>query len=149
MIVCASVCNAQEHTAKVVEVLPNDQFIVDIGGKHYLAINDDKTIELAKMKAELVVCKENEKRFTDKIALADANTKIAEQQRDNERIRFAGALALYEKERELRIESQQFIPHGKVGGIGGKIFNFLDGPYGQSLFKLVIPTASFIKVMQQ
>lgn len=52
-------------------------------------------------------------------------------------------------ERQLRIEAQQFIPHGKVNGVGGAILNFLDGPYGQSAFKLVIPTAQFIKVMRQ
>lgn len=52
-------------------------------------------------------------------------------------------------ERQLRIEAQQFIPHGEVKGFGGTILKFLDGPYGQSAFKLVIPAATFIKTMNQ
>lgn len=52
-------------------------------------------------------------------------------------------------ERQLRIEAQQFIPHGEVKGIGGALLKFLDGPYGQSAFKLVIPSAQFVKVMGQ
>lgn len=141
---------AQERTARIVEVLADDQFIVEISGKEYRAINGEKAIQLAKQKIDLETCRENEKRFTDLITIEKQNVTIAQQQRDIEKLNFVHAMSLYEKERELRVEAQtQFIPHGKAGGFGGKVLNFLDSGYGQSLFKLVIPTATFIKTLKQ
>lgn len=112
-------------------------------------IGADKVAELAKGKVELATCKTNEIRFQQLVELANKDVTIANQQRDIERGNFVRVMALYEQERELRQSAMQFIPHGKVGGLGGKVLNFLDGPVGQSLFKLVIPTAQFVKVMKQ
>jgi hypothetical protein len=52
---------------------------------------------------------------------------------------------LFMGEREIRVQQQQFIPHGKAGGFGGKVLSFLDSGYGQSLFKLVVPSATFLR----
>lgn len=129
--------------------MPDGSHVIKVDGQLFRAITPAKVEELANQKDELQVCKVNETRFIDKVALADANVKIAEQERDIQKANFIHAMSLYDKERELRVETMQFIPHGKVSGFGGKFLNFLDGPAGQSLFKLVIPTAQFIKVMKQ
>lgn len=123
--------------------------IVAIDGVNYRAFTAEKVEEFANHKDELAVCKDNEKRFTDKIAIADRDVTIANQQTAIEHGNFVRVMSLYERERELRTETMQFIPHGQVGGFGGKVLRFLDGPYGQSLFKLVIPTAQAIKVFSQ
>lgn len=133
----------------VTEDLGDDQFIATFNGREYRMIGAEKVAELAKGKVELATCKSNESRFQQLIENANKDVIIAEQQRDIERGNFVRVMALYERERELRTETMQFIPHGKVSGLGGKFLNFLDGPVGQSLFKLVIPTAQFVKVMKQ
>lgn len=149
LIAFASICSAQERTAQIVEVLDNDQFIVEIGGKEYRALNGDKVIELAKQKAEVEVCRVNETKYNQLLDIAERDVKIAQQQAAIHETNWRHAMQLYTTERELRVDGQQFIPHRQMGGFGGKIFSFLDGPYGQSLFKLVIPTATFIKTVKQ
>jgi len=146
-IACASICSAQE--ARVVKALPNDQFIVEIAGKEYRAINGDKAVELAKQKVELQGCKENETRYAQLNDIAKRDVTIAQQQRDIEHANFVHAMSLYEKERELRTQAMQFIPHGNVKGFGGWLLKAIDSPYGQAAFKLVMPTAQFVKVMKQ
>lgn len=149
MICFAGVCSAQEHTAQIAEALPNDQFIVVIGGRDYIAVNRAKAQELMDQKVDLETCKANSVRQNQIIELAGRDTIIAQQQAAIEHGNFLHAMSMFETERSLRQEAQsQFIPHGKVGGFGGKLFNFLDGPYGASLFKLVLPTATFIKTMR-
>lgn len=123
--------------------------IVKVDGVSLRAFSAEKVEEFANRKDELAVCKENEGRNLQRLELAAKDVKIAEQQTAIERQRFAGAMALYEKERELRVQSMQFLPHGKVGGFGGKVLNFLDGFWGQAAFKLVIPTAQAVKVFTQ
>ena len=148
MICCVGVCSGQEHTAQIAEALPNDQFIVVIGGRDYIAVNRAKAQELMAQKIDLETCKANESRFNDLIKISDQNVTIANQKAELEHVNFVHAMQLYTTERELRVEGQRFIPHGRVNGFGGKILNFLDSGYGQSLFKLVLPTAQFIKTMR-
>lgn len=139
LISCASTFS-QEHAAKVVEVLANDQFIIEIGGKQYRTFNSAKVEELANQKDELRVCKANEARFNDKVALADANVIIAEQQRDREKANFIHAMSLYEKERELRTEvMSQTFAHGKVKGFGGWLLRAIDSPYFQFATRVAAP----------
>lgn len=146
MIACGSICNAQE--VKVVEKLVDGSYIVSIDAVEYRAITGDKAVELAKQKINLQECRENEARQIQKVEISDRDVVIANQQAVIEHGNFIRVMALYEKERELRTQAMQFIPHGKVGGLGGKILNFLDGPYGQSLFKLVIPAATFVRTLK-
>lgn len=140
MIAFAWTCNAQEHAAKVVEVLPDDQFIVEIDGKEYRALNADKITDLAKQKIDLQTCKANEARFQDLIKIADQNVTIAKQETAIEHGNFVRVMQLYEKERELRQEASQFIPHGNVGGLGGKVLKAADSPWFQAFIKVIVPT---------
>lgn len=146
MIACASICSAQE--VKVVEKLTDGSYVISIDSVEYRAVTGDKAVELAKQKIDLQECRENEARQIQKAEIADRDVVIAKQQAAIEHGNFIRVMALYEKERELRTQAMQLIPHGKVGGLGGKILNFLDGPYGQSLFKLVIPTATFVRTLK-
>lgn len=143
-LLLALVCNAQaqEHAAKVIEVLPNDQFIIEVSGKQYRAINADKTVELAKQKIDLETCQANEKRFEDRIKIAEQNTIIASQRADIEHGNFTRAMAMFEGERKLRQESSQFIPHSKSNWL----LNALDSPYSQAFWKIAIPLAQTIRV---
>lgn len=157
MILCLTViafgwtCNAQE--VRIVEKLADGSFVVAIDGKEFRAITGDKALELAKQKAALETCKADQVLASEQIAglnnsiaLLKKDVTIADQQRDIERGNFVRAMAMYDGERKLREQSGQFIPHGKVGGFGGKVLDFLDSGVGQALFKLVIPTAQAIKV---
>lgn len=140
-------CEAQE-TANVRE-LADGSLVVDYKGKKYRGLTGAQLDKIEVQANTLATCKVNESRYQQLVEIANRDVIIAEQQRDREKSNFVHAMSLYEKERELRTEAMQFIPHGKVNGFGGKVFTFLDGPYGQSLFKLVIPTAQFVKVMKQ
>lgn len=146
VIACASICNAQE--VKIVEKLADGSYVVSIDSVEHRAITGDKAVELSRQKIDLQECRENEARQVQKVEIADRDVVIAKQQTAIEHGNFVRVMALYEKERELRTRTMQFIPHGKVGGLGGKILSFLDGPYGQSLFKLVIPTATFVRTLK-
>lgn len=149
MIACAWTCSAQEHPAKVIEVLPDDQFIVEIAGRSYRAINADKVVEIAKGKLELVACKENEKRFTDLIEISRRDVTIATQRAEIERANFTRAMQLYETERALRVEAMTFLPRRQAGGLGGKVFNFIESPWGAILFKVGLQVPPFVKAMKQ
>lgn len=140
----ALACNAQsqEHAATIVETLPNDQFIVRIGDREYRALNAEKVTELAKQKIDLETCQANEKRFEDRIKIAEQNTIIASQRADIEHGNFTRAMAMFEGERKLRQESSQFIPHLKSNWL----LNALDSPYSQAFWKIAIPLAQTIKV---
>lgn len=143
----ASISNAQE--VKVIEKLSDGSYVISIDSVEYRAITGNKAVELAKQKIDLQECRENETRQIQKLELAGRDVIIAKQQVALEHANFVRVMVLYEQERELRTQATQFIPHGKVGGFGGKVLNFLDGPYGQSLFKLVIPTATFVRTLKQ
>lgn len=152
-----SVCSGQ--SIRIIETLPNDQFIIEIAGKEYRAINGDKAVELAKQKIDLnAALKIGEakdaqiKELTLQRDLAEARKSLIQQRADSFEADFNRSqedakrnFNLFIGERELRTEAQQFIPHGKVSGFGGKVLSFLDGPYGQGLFKLAIPAATFTK----
>lgn len=161
LVKCAWACNAQ--VLKFVEALPDGSKVITLDGIEYRAITGDKAVELAKQKADLVACRADRTELSSQVNILNHTNEllkkditIAEMMRDSFKTDFERAQAdakrnfgLFIGERELRVEAQQFIPHGNVNGFGGKILNFLDGGYGQSLFKLVIPTAQFIKVMRQ
>jgi hypothetical protein len=150
MIVFALTCNAQEHTARIVQVLPDDQFVIEISGREYRAINGNKAIEIAKQKIQLETCKENEVRSRQIIELAGRDTIIAQQQTEIEHGNFIRVMVLYEQERQLRQEAMtQFIPHGKVAGFGGLLFKTMDSPYFQFAVKVIAPIATTFKVMKQ
>lgn len=138
-IVFACVCSAQaqEHTAKIIEVLPDDQFIVEISGREYRAISGAKVVELAKQKIELDMLKANEVRYQDRIKIAEQDTTIANQKAQIHETNFRHAMQMYTTERELRQEASQFLPHGKVGGFGGKVLDAMDSFWFQAAMKFV------------
>lgn len=88
---------------------------------------------------------EEQKKFIASEAKVTSLTLDFERAREDAKRNFG----LFMGERQLRTEAQQFIPHGEVKGFGGFILKALDGPYGQAAFKLVIPSAQFLKVMSQ
>lgn len=157
MIAFASISNAQ--SIRIVEKLPDGSFVVSIEGSEYRAITGDKAIELAKQKVDLVAAQKVNAELVGQVKeallqrdLAEAQKALIQQKADSFEGDFVRSqedakrnFSLFMAERDLRVEGQQFIPHGKVGGIGGKLLSFLDGPYGQGLFKLVIPAAQFGK----
>ena len=149
-LILASVCNAQEHTAKILEVLPGDQFIVEISGKSYKAFNPEKVQEFADQKDELQVCTANQTRFQYLIKIADQNVTIITLQKDREHASFVSAMQLLDKERELRAKALEFAPvTGTPKGFGGWLLRAVNSPYGALGFKLVMPAAQFVKVMRQ
>lgn len=139
----------------------NDDGSVDFtyNGVRYLGLNRAQVDDYQRIQNDYPTCKadladlklkaitltnDNELKEKDKAHLAE---KVASLEVDLSRERDNGKrnYSLLVREQTLRTEEQQFIPHGKVGGVGGKLLNFLDGAYGQSLFKLVIPAAQFGK----
>jgi hypothetical protein len=125
--------------------LPDGSHVVLIDGQRFRALSPEKVEELANQKDKLQVCRTNENRFQDLIKIADQNVTIANQKTEIEHGNFVRAMSLYEKERELRTEAMQFIPHGKVGGFGGKVLEFLDGPWSQAFWKIAVPTIQVIR----
>lgn len=147
VVVIASglICEAQERTARIVETLADDQFIVEIGGVEYRAINGNKAVELAKQKVELQACSANEARYQQLLEIGKRDVIIAEQQRDIERGNFVRVMALYEKERELRTEvMSQTFSHGKAKGLAGWLFKAIDSPYFQFATRVVAPVKALV-----
>src|SRR5262245_41880730 len=119
LISCASTSNAQ----RIVERLPNDQFIIEIDGKQYRALNAEKIAELAKQKIDLETCRK------DNAELELQKTKLEHQkellQKDIERfdIQLKSETANGKRNFELLMQQQeiarqalQFAPHGEVSG---------------------------------
>jgi len=159
MIASGSICKAQLPVSHTVEALPDDQFVVEIGGKEYHAINGDKVIALAKMKEDLATAQKINTELSSQIKeallerdLAKAQLALVQQKADSFESDFKRArddaarnFSLFQSERELRVESQAFIPHGNVKGFWGKVLTALDSGPSQAAFKLVIPTATFLR----
>ncbi len=139
LLVCLIPLVAQERTAKIVEVLPSDQFIVEISGKQYRALNAEKVAELAKQKIELTACRDEQTKLDAAYKLAVKDVTIANLKADKEHASFVSTMALYEKERELRQATMQFIPHSQVGGFGGKVLRAMDSPWFQGFIKAAVP----------
>lgn len=144
MLVCLTLTklslNCEAQTLEYVKVMPDGSHVIKVDGQLFRAITPAKVEELANQKDELQVCKVNETRFIDKVALADANVIIAEQQRDREKANFIHAISLYDKERELRTEvMSQTFAHGKVGGFGGWLLRAIDSPYFQFATRVAAP----------
>lgn len=165
LIFSTNLCRGQQAT--VIKKLDDGSFIVEIEGKQFRAVSNaalnDQARAFDSLQARIVACGKDrievDAQLTTRsheVELLKKDVTLVEQQRDSFKIDLVRTqedakrnFALFMGERELRVESQQFIPHGKVNGVGGKILSFLDGPYGQATFKLVIPTAQFLKVMRQ
>lgn len=136
-------CEAQ--TVEYVKSMPDGSHIVLVDGKRFRAFSPEKVESLANQKDELEVCKANEIRFEDKIKISEQNVTIANQKAQIHETNFRHAMQMYTTERELRQEASQFLPHGKVGGFGGKVLNFLDGPWSQAFWKIAVPTIQVIR----
>lgn len=157
MIAFASISNAQ--TVRVVEALPNDQFIVEINGKEYRAINGDKAVELAKQKVDLEATQRINaeqviqiRELTLQRDLARAEKALVQQKADSFEADFKRArddaarnFSLFQSERELRVEASQFIPHSGAKGFWGKVLNALDSPASQAFWKLAVPTYQMVR----
>lgn len=151
------VCQSQE--IKRVKDNPDGSIQVEINGRRYLAVTgpqldawqilqNNYNAATANLKDKDIEIKE----LTLQRDLAEAQKALIQQRADSFEADFNRSqqdakrnFNLFIGERELRTEAQQFIPHGKVSGFGGKVLSFLDGPYGQGLFKLAIPAATFTK----
>lgn len=175
LIFSVALCPAQvpkpiEPAAKVVQKFEDGSYLVEIDGVRFRALTADQLRTWAKSQVDLETCQKDSNELAgqldsrnQQIELLRKDVVIAGQERDSalkdlsrskedtERAREDARrnFGLLMGERQLRIEAQQFIPHGNVKGFAGKVLNFLDGPYGQATFKLVIPAAQFIKVMRQ
>jgi hypothetical protein len=155
-MLCAPVA-AQD--ARIVEKLADGSFIVAIGAIEYRALPPAKVAELAKQKVDLEASQKvnNELNFQIKEAilqrdLAQAREDIQKQKAASFEADFNRAredskrnFGLFMSERELRVEAQQFIPHGKTKGFMGKVLTFLDSPYSQAFWKLAVPTYQMIR----
>lgn len=129
-------CNAQERTAKIIEVLRDGSYVVEIQGSEFRALPAEKIVEIAKRKIELETCKENEARRIQQLEIADRDVIIAQQQRDIEHASFVHAMQIYTAERELRQGSMQFLPHS---GKSNWLLTALDSPYSQAFWKMALP----------
>ena len=152
LIALGSICNAQQ-SIKIVEKLPDGSYVIAIDGVEFRAITGDKAVELAKQKVDLDACKKISaekdiqiKELTLLRDLAEAQKALVQQKADSFKADFDRSqedakrnFGLFMGERQLRIESQQFIPHGSGNGLGVKILKLFDSPYGQAGIKLVNP----------
>src|SRR5262245_55110883 len=121
----ASLCSAQ----RIVEALPDDSFIVEINGKNYRAIDATKVREIEKLridaKRDSKISVEKEKQIAALNRLGELQTQNADLQKkvadsfesDFQRSQTDAARwrNLFMTERDLRRDSQQFIPHGNSG----------------------------------
>lgn len=140
-------CNAQETAS--VRKLPDGSLVVEYKGQKYRGLTGAQLDNWEVQSNTLATCKANESRYQQLVEIANRDVTIVEQQRDREKSNFVHAMSLYEKERELRTEAMQFIPHGKVGGIPGKVLDFLNSGWGQATMKFIVPTAQAVKVFTQ
>lgn len=130
--------------------LADGSLVIDYRGKQYRGLTGAQLDKVEVTANTLTTCKANETRYQQLIELATKDVTIANQQRDIERQRFVSTMALYEKERELRREAMQFAPvSGTPKGFGGWLLKAVNSPYGAVGFKLLMPTAQFIKTMRQ
>ena len=136
---------------------------ITIDSKSYLAITREQADawqilqnKYDRSQADIKDLNVEVKEAQTQVELKEAQRQLAQQRADSFEKDFNRSqedakrnFTLYMREHDLRVEAQQFIPHGDVGGFGGWLLKALDGPFGQVGFKLVIPTAQFIKVMKQ
>lgn len=171
-IFSAVLCPAQtpSESARVLQKFEDGSYLVEIAGIKFRALTAEQLRTWANAQADLSGCQKDSKELEGQVAtlthqkeLLEKDVTIAVQQKDSAVADLARSredtaraqedakrnFGLLMGERQLRIEAQQFIPHGNVGGLGGKLLKALDGPYGQAAFKLVIPAAQFVKVMRQ
>lgn len=157
VIAFAWISNGQ--TIKIVEKLPDGSFVVSIDNVEFRAISAGKAVELAKQKIDLTAAEKVNAELVGQVKeallqrdLAEAQKALIQQKADSFDADFKRSqedakrnFSLFMTERDLRIEAQQFIPHGNVGGFGGKLLKFVDSPVFQAGVKIVIPIAQFGK----
>lgn len=148
LILCATVSKAQ----RIVEVLPDDSFIVEINGKNYRAINADKTREIQKLRIDFDAAQKINTELEIQIKeallqrdLAQAQKALIQQRADSFEKDFNRAREdserwhnLFISERELRQEASQFVPHGSKTKLD-KVLAFFDRPETVSFFKIGLP----------
>lgn len=151
---------AQE--VRIVESLPNDQFIVSISGKEYRALNADKVAELAKQKIDLEAAQkinaeqviqireltlerdlaiEREARQKDKAASFEADFNRAREDA-------ARNFSLFTSERDLRGEAQQYVPRGRATGKLARFLDFLNSQPAQLTIKWIVPVVNTLRCQQ-
>jgi hypothetical protein len=156
MLTC---CAARSEAQRIVEILPDDSFIVEINGKEYRAINADKAREIQKLRIDFEAAQKLNQEANSQIAtqakeidLLKKDVEIVGLQRDSfkadfERSQVDGKrnFELFMSERSLRQEASQFIPHGEARGFGGKILKVLDSSYAQAFWKMAVPTYQMVR----
>lgn len=158
MMLCVATCNAQAAVS-LVERLGDGSFVVSVDGREYRALGPEKMRELAKQKIDLETATKINTELTRQVEililerdLAKSQSALIQQKADSFEADFNRSredakrnFNLFIGERELRRGAQQFIPHGKASGFGGKILSFLDSSYAQAVWKLAVPTWQLVK----
>lgn len=157
MIAFAQICESQ--TIRLVEKLADGSYIVSIDGAEFRAISGEKAIEIAKRKLDLEMAQKVNAELTGQVKeallerdLAKAQMALVQQKSDSFEADFKRArddaarnFSLFQSERELRIESSQFIPHGSVKGFWGKVLTALDSGPSQAAFKIGLPVLNTLR----
>lgn len=152
----AVTCNAQE--VKLVEKLADGSYVVSIAGVEYRALAADRMRTVEKNEVELTalrtVTSEQQKQIQAQdqlLSLAgernDLQKKISDSlQTDLDRTRADSARwqNLFTSERELRQESQQFIPHGSTTK-WDKLLGLFDSQGFQFTLKAAIPVWTAVR----
>jgi len=150
-------CSAQE--ARIVERLADGSYVVSIAGVEHRAFDAAKMRELEKRKvdldAALRINAEKDAQIKElglQVELKEAQKALIQQKADSFKADFERSqedakrnFGLFVGERELRVEAQQFIPHGQTNGFWGKVLNTLDSPASQAFWKLAVPTYQMMR----
>ena len=131
-----------EETAKVIEVLPDGGFVVEIAGLKYRAITDDQLREIQTRKLELSSCAGERSLLNQEVgklkaalALAQKDAQLADAQATVERERAGRYQAMLEGEQALRRQAEQLVHRGRVS-------RFFDNPWVQVAIKIGLPAVA-------
>lgn len=144
-------CRSQDKY-ETVQRNPDGSIWIRVNGENYLAItgkqSDDWAIALKELEGQKKTIAELNVQITEALLqrdLAQARETIQKQKAESFEADFKRARedaarfhALFMSERELRIEAQQFVPHGNKTKLD-KVLAFFDRKEVVSFFKIGIP----------
>lgn len=136
-------CEAQSpgvgETARVIEVLSDGGYVVEINGVKFRAVTDEQLREINARKFEFNGCVQ-ERLLLDyevgklkaALTLAQKETQLAEAQATIERERAGRLQVMFEGEQALRLLAERLVHRGRVS-------RFFDNPWVQVAIKVGLP----------
>ncbi len=135
----AQMPGAGEETAKVIEVLSDGGYVVEINGVKLRAVTDGQLREIHARKLEFASCAQERLLLDDEVGklkaaltVAQKETQLAEAQATIERERAGRIQAMFEGEQALRLQAERLVHRGRVS-------RFFDNPWVQVAIKVGLP----------